>query len=207
MLIDNSTFKLPINNFIPISNKKNQIVIGNTCNTDMKHYIGWIKRYNGNYKKTAAYTIDLKGNIFQHFQPEFSSNMMGNYDVDKQIILILLENEGYLTQDEDKKNFYTWFGNIYNRKQNIVLKRWRGHTYWVPYTIKQKDVCVELCKQLCSDFNIEKQVISYNTKIDNFSSTYGILYKSNYSLAYTDVSPAWDFDYFKDKIESTNNKI
>lgn len=204
MLIDDSSYKLPINNFIPIISNKKQIVLGNTFNTDMKHFVGWTTRLNGHYKKTAQYTIDIEGNIFQHFEAKYTSSMMNNYDVDKQIIMVLLENEGYLVQDANKKQFYNFFNNIYNRKQNIVLKKWRGHTYWAPYTKKQKDSCVELCKQLCSDFNIERKVVNYNTKIDNFTMTNGILYKSNYCLSHTDVSPAWDFEEFKNKIETKN---
>jgi hypothetical protein len=36
---------------------KKKIIIGDTFNHDMQHVISWTHRYNGEYKKTAPFTI------------------------------------------------------------------------------------------------------------------------------------------------------
>ena len=78
MIIDDKTYKLASKNYIPIETEKTQIILGHTFNKDMKHIIGWKNRYNGSYKKTAAFTIAKDGTIYKHFDPKFSSNYFSN---------------------------------------------------------------------------------------------------------------------------------
>jgi hypothetical protein len=46
---------------------KKKIIIGDTFNHDMQHVISWTHRYNGEYKKTAPFTIGKDGVIYKHF--------------------------------------------------------------------------------------------------------------------------------------------
>jgi Na+/proline symporter len=63
------------------------------------------------------------------------------------------------------------------------------------------DSALNLVSNLCDEFNIPKNVISHNTKINNFFDYRGVLYKSNLNKNYTDLNPSWDFDKFKQKLE------
>ena len=65
LIIDKESYKLSEKNYINEVTVKKKIVIGNTFSTDMRHCIGWNKRWNGRYTKTAMFTIDIEGNIHQ----------------------------------------------------------------------------------------------------------------------------------------------
>jgi hypothetical protein len=54
---------------------------------------------------------------------------------------------------------------------------------------------------LCDEFFIPNMAISHNTKVDTLSDFQGVVYKSNIEKYYTDLTPAWDFENFKNKLE------
>lgn len=201
MIFDNKTYKLPDDNFVHALSLKKQIVIGNSFNHGMRHYIGWTHRFNGKYKKTAAFTISLDGTIYKHFDPNYCSEYFGNKDLDSKTIVILLENDGWLLKDDQKNSYITWIGDIYNKSGGIVEKRWRGFTYWSSYNEKQIESAVFLINELCAEFFIPKTILSHNTKVDNLKDYEGIIYKSNIDKQYTDLSPAWNCVEFKNKVE------
>lgn len=202
MIINDKKYCLPTNNFIPSETIKKQIVIGHTFSDKMSHFTKWITRLNGRYTKTAPYTIDQNGKIYQHFDPIFSSNILKNIELDKKSIVILLENEGWLIKDKEKNVFINWVGDIYNRPDLVFEKRWRGYTHWSPYTEKQLESAIWLVNKLCDEFYIPKFAIPHNTKIDNLDDFSGVLYRSNLNKDYTDLSPAWNFENFKYKLET-----
>lgn len=201
MKINNQTYKLGINNYIKNRHSKQQIVIGSTFSENMNHVSGWKTRFGGKSKKTAAFTIDIYGNIFQHYPPEYYSEFFGIIGLDEHIIPILIENEGWLTKNVKTNEYINYVGNTYNRKDSVVEKNWRGHKYWAPYTLEQLDSAIKLCNYLCKTFGIQFQTISHNTKFDGIYDYNGIVYKSNFDKNYTDLSPAWDYVGFKNKIE------
>lgn len=202
MIIDNQKYKLTENNFTPTECIKKQIIFGNTFNHDMKHVIGWENRHNGKYNKTAAFTIDAAGLVYEHFNPSFYSNYFDNKALNIKSIVILLENDGWLFRDEEKNQFITWIGDIYNKSPKVFDKRWRTYRYWAPYTKEQTDSAAKLVIKLCDEFGIPKNVIGHNTKVELIDEYNGVLYKSNLDKNYTDLSPAWDFEGFKNKIET-----
>lgn len=202
MIIDKETYYLTTNNYIGEETDKDKIVIGNTFSTNMNHYIGWSTRYNGKYKKTANYTVRLDGSIYEHFSPKYHSNFTDYISLDKTIISIVLENEGWLIKDLNNENVYiTNFGNIYNRVDDIIIRKWRSNKYWAPYTDKQLESTAKLVIKLCDEFNIPLEVINHNTKINKVNDYKGVLYKSNLNQYFTDVNPSWDFIRFKDNVE------
>jgi len=200
MVIDDTTYALSSKNYIDLKTTKNFIIIGGTLNTDMRHYIGWVNRYNGQYKKTAHYTIDKDGKVFQHFDPSLCSEYFEKKSLNSKSVIVLLENEGWLIKDSDKNLHLTWLGDIYNGKE-VFEKKWRGQTYWSPYTKEQLSSAIELSKKLCSDLKIPFSAISHNTKIDKLVDYQGVLYKSNFEKHFTDVNPSWGFIEFKNAIE------
>jgi hypothetical protein len=201
MIINSKKYTLSDKNFINCESIKKQIVIGHTSTNNMRHYTKWVNRLNGRYMQTAPYTIDLDGKIYQHFDPICSSNILKNIELDKKSIVILLENEGWLTKDFEKKQLINWYGDIYNRAESVVEKRWRGYMYWAPYTDNQLDSAAWLANKLCEEFYITKFAVPHNTKMENHENFSGILYRGNLDKDYTDLSPAWNFEKFKIKLE------
>lgn len=201
MVIDDETYLLTDKNFIEKSTIKTQIVIGNSFTHNLKYVNGWKKRQGGNYKKTTTFSIDKKGNIYQHFNDNFYSKTLNDINVDENIITITLENVGWLNKDLLKDRHIDWVGNIYKRRAKVIDKRWRGFRYWEPYSNKQFNSCINLVTFLCDKHNINKKCVGHNTFIKNIGDFNGVIYRSNYNKDFTDVSPAWDFKKFKNKIE------
>jgi len=201
-MINKNTYNLSEKNYISIETDKKRIVIGNSFSVNMDHYVGWLNRYNGNFKRTSPYTIGINGEIYEHFNPKYYSEIINNDDFDKSTISILIENEGWLIKDLNEENKYiTYIGNIYNRTEEVFVKNWRGNKYWAPYNENQLNSLVLLINELCERFSIPKNVIPHNTKIKDGYKFDGILYRGNLNSYFTDVNPSWDFITFKDKIE------
>lgn len=196
--IDTTSYILNNNNYISKEYDKKQIVLGNTFSTNMNHYIGWTTRLNGNNKKTATYTIDINGKIFNHYNPKFYSNFIGDDNMDKHIISIVIENEGWVLNDIKKNQFINWVGDIYNKE--IIERKWRGLTHWAPYSKNQYKSAIRLIKFLCSEFDIPNEVVSHNTKIEGLMNYNGVLYRSNFEKYYTDLTPAWNYNTITNNI-------
>jgi N-acetyl-anhydromuramyl-L-alanine amidase AmpD len=201
MVIDKKTHKLNRDNYRPKIYDKHQIIVGHTSDVSMRHVIGWENRLNGKYKNTAAFTIDNKGKVFQHYDPKYYSEFLKNEPIDKYIISIVLENEGWLTKIEETNQFLNWNDDIYEREDKIVEKKWRDSMYWAPYSTKQLNSLVELTKYLCNAFDIPLQTIGHNTKVDAINDYNGVVFRSNYDKNYTDLSPAFNYNMFKKKLE------
>lgn len=205
-MIDNEKYVLSNKNFFEKEFKKNKIIMGSTFSKNMNHFIGWEKRYNGNNKKTASFTINFNGEIFQHFNPKYYSSFTGIDTIDKESISIILENEGYLFKLNENNKYVDWFGDIYNREDIVFEKKWRNYNYWAPYTTEQLESTIKLCNSLCNQFNIKMVSTPNNVKIDDLNEFNGVLYKSNLYKHFTDLNPSWDFSEFKNKLELINEK-
>jgi N-acetyl-anhydromuramyl-L-alanine amidase AmpD len=199
-MIDDVTYSLPKDNYLTIENPKKQIVIGHTFNNNMKHFKGWLLRHNGKYKTTTPYTVDTNGNVYEHFNPKYQSKYFKNTELDNKSIVILLENDGWLLKNTEKNEFITWIGDIYKQPELVVEKRWRGYNYWSPYPKKQIESVISLVRVLCGEFNIPPVSINHNTRVDDLIGYEGVLYKSNLEKHYTDLSPSWDCEEFKNKL-------
>lgn len=196
-MIDTEKYKLTPKNYYNQIYKKTQIVIGHNNRKDMRHYNGWLKRHNGKYKKTATFTIDLDGKVYQHFDPNYYSDFL-EIDQDKSNVSILLVNPGWLDLDINYNIYRDWLGHTYSRKiENIVNRSWRGHDVWVKYTDEQYNSLKELINELCGIFNIKKEFIGSNVYNENVDIYNGITFRSNYSQEIKDISPAFDMDVLK----------
>jgi len=207
MEIDKKTYKLSENNFYKKEFQKKQIVIGNSFSEDFNHVNGWKYRLGGEYTQTSTFTIDRKGNIHQHFDPKYYSDFLNKKGIDKKIISILIENQGWLIKDLLKDKYIDWVGNIYKRRAKVIEKRWRGFSYWDPYTTQQIKSTIELVNYLSEKYQIPKYCVGHNTYIEEIGIFEGITYRSNYYKENTDLSPAWDFKKFKIKVENNEKAI
>jgi N-acetyl-anhydromuramyl-L-alanine amidase AmpD len=206
MVIDDKKYKLKPKNYIPIESNKTQIIIANTFNHDMQHVNGWLTRLNGNYKKTAPFTIASDGSVYKHFDPKYITKFFNdNNDLNSKSIVILLENDGFLVKNKENE-FISFNGYIYRGLGEVVEKKWRGYEYWVPYTIEQIESLVELVCVLCDRFNIPLTTVAHNTKLTQLAGFEGMLYRSNLEKHYTDPNPNLDYELIKNKIESYERK-
>ena len=201
MLIDKEKYILSENNYYPTEFEKRQIILANTFSEKDSHIKGWGTRMSGEYKKTSPFTIFRNGDVAQHYDSTKYSDFLGSKSIDKKVIVILLENQGWLEKDLLKDSYFNWVGNIYKRRTSVYEKRWRGFIYWDSYTNKQITSTVELVKHLCELHNIPKKCVSHNTFIDGVEYFEGIVYRSNYYKESTDLNPSWDFKNFKKLIE------
>ena len=203
MVIDNETHRLSENNYIPVETNKTQILLGNTFSTGMDHMVAWKTRINGKNKRTAAFTIDLRGKVYQHYDPKFYTLFTGFERIDKIIIPVVLVNEGYLAKDLLNNVYYDWIGDIYKRKAEVVEKRWRNQAFWATYTKAQLNSSVELIKHLCEQYDIPLETVGHNTKVDTqeLIQFKGVTFKSNYFREYLDLSPAFNYEEFKNKLK------
>jgi len=197
MVIDSETYKLSDTNFYNEIYDKTQIIIGNTYRNNMLHYGSWIYRLNGNNKKTATFTIDKEGNIFQHYNPKYYSTFI-DQEQDKASITIVLENIGWFKKDTMIDKYVDWLGHNYRRQPDeVLMKRWRNHTYWDKYTQVQMDSLKELVSYLCDEYKVPKNFVGHNVFDENIDLFKGITFRSNYYQESTDVSPAFDIEILK----------
>jgi hypothetical protein len=195
IIIDKDTYKLNDTNYYKEVYSKTQIVVGHSGRKDMRHFDAWLNRRNGGYKKTSAFSIDINGLVYQHFDPKYYSDFLG-VEQDKCNISITLVNQGWLKLNN--MNVYVdWLGHIYSKSVDPIEKNWRNQKYWSRYTEEQFNSLKLLTTHLCKEFNIENKVIDHNVYDENVDIFKGITFRSNYSKITTDVSPAFEIEKIK----------
>jgi len=203
-MINNSSYILSEKNYYPVETTKKQIVIGNTFNMGMNHFNGWVNRSHGRYKRGSNFTIDIDGTIYQHFDAKYYSEFLPFSLSNKNIISIVLVNQGWLDYDIKDKKYITSVGNIYDGI-GITEKRWRNHSFWDNYSELQVESLINLSKFLIENYGIPNKVLSHNTHVRDIVNFEGITYRSNWIKDSTDLSPSFNFEIFKNKLE--NNGI
>jgi N-acetyl-anhydromuramyl-L-alanine amidase AmpD len=180
--------------------KKKQIILAHTSR-DVKNYLMSLKyRYNGKYDKIPNYVIDREGKVLQLLNNNEHSNYFTEPNINRNSIIICLENLGWLEKEPLKNSHINWIGNIY--KEKIYEKKWRDYFFWQPYTEIQLEKTAELCNHLIKELSISKECIGHNTKINGVERYEGIVTKSNFDSEFTDVSPAFNFEQFIKLIEN-----
>ena len=180
--------------------KKKQIILTHTTRK-IEDYIHSLKnRYNGNYDKIPNYIVSREGLIYKALPNIGYSNIFKNSNINKNSIIISLENLGWLEKRPLKDYYVNWIHDIY--KGDIVERKWRDYFFWQPYTDIQLKKTAELCVELMNEFSIDKKCIGHNVKINDAESFEGIVSKSNYDSKHTGLSPAFNFELFLKYIEN-----
>lgn len=185
---------------IGISKKKKQIIL---CDTKRNYneYICSLKyRYNKKNPYLPNYVITKEGIVFEIMKPLEYSKFMEDDDLDKNGVIICLENLGWFKKNALDNTYVSWIGDIYNKK--VFEKKWRDQTYWDNYTNDQMNSLSELIKKLCNELKINKECFGTNVKFDNIKNFNGIVSKSNFDFIYKDVNPAFNFELLKKLIEN-----
>ena len=189
-------------NYYPEKTKKQGIVLHHTVSSTVDSvYNCW----NGDNKHIAVpYIIDKQGIIYETFNPAYWSYHIGGKSTsqdNKNWIGIELVNEGILTRvPVGSKIVYNWTFGEYKGKvfQNKLL--WRGSYFFASYTDEQIIATAYLCWKLCRDFGIPNNVIPNLNYSPANINTMGILAHCNLRPDKSDISPAFDFNLFLEKL-------
>jgi hypothetical protein len=192
-LIDKESYET--DKIISVKNDKKLIVLGDTMRTGLNH----LKRLeNQSYLKIgkcSTYTIDKRGNIYEHFDPSFSSNILEDNGLDKIAITILLENMNWLYYDNATDSYYNWVNEKCLKQKSIIEKEFRGYRYWDSYTSIQMKSLINLCKYLTDKFSIKKNVVNNSFSMDIIDFE-GIICRGNLDCLNKDVNPSFNFTKF-----------
>jgi N-acetyl-anhydromuramyl-L-alanine amidase AmpD len=182
-----------------ISKKKNKIILLHSSR-EIKEYLTSLKyRNNSKFYRIPNYIVTKEGKILQLLDNNKYCNLTYKNDINKQSIFICLENLGWLQKEPLKEGHINWIGNIY--KEKVLQRKWREHYLWQPYTESQLENTATLCGQLFDEMNIKKDFVGHNTKVNGIEKFEGILNRSNLHEDYTDLSPAFDFELFSEKLK------
>jgi len=174
--------------------KKKQIILCHTSR-EVEEYLASLKfRYNSKYDKVPNYVITKNGTILQLLPNEGHSNFFPEENINRNGIVICLENLGWLENKPLTSHHINWKGSIYN--QQVYEKKWRDFFFWEPYTSKQIKTTAELCGHLINEIRINRSCVSHNTKIDGIENFEGIVTRSNFNSKYTDLNPSFNFETF-----------
>lgn len=221
--INDTAYVLPEKNYYKELHLKKNIVLhhtngwtvvkGTKDKPSMNH-IAWWKSKDEHV--ATAFSIDYKGNIYQHFDPKYWSYHIGlgsarNY-LDKKSIAIEITNEGFLDKKDDGS--FVWFsGEVelpYNRPQDepiYVKEGWRGYHWFAPYSKEQVDATLWLVNYLCKTYNIKKNFIDdcdYHEEI--LTGAFEGIYNHANVRVYPskrnkwDLSPAFPYQDFKKRL-------
>ncbi len=179
--------------------KKSQIILIHT-GRPVENYLQSLKyRYNGNFNRIPNYVINRNGNILKLLGNDDYTNLFSDKHVNRNSIIICLENLGWLQKEPLKDYYVNWIGDIY--KGVVYEKKWRDYYFWQPYTTLQVEATALLCKKLFKEMSIKPHLVGHNTKINGVEKFEGIVTRSNYNHNYTDLNPSFDFELFLKNIE------
>lgn len=177
------------------NDNKRQIILADTKRPYKNYIQSLINRYNKNNPYLPNYVINKNGEIFMILQPNKYSKYMGNESLDKNSIVIVLENLTWLKKIPIEPHYLNWIGDIY--KEKVFEKKWRDQFFWDPYSQKQIESLVLLTKMLCENFDIKKQITGTNVKIPGVENFNGVTTKSNHISNCKDINPSFDFKNFE----------
>ena len=183
-----------------INNKKTQIILSHSSREINNYLLSLEFRHNGSFSRVPNYVITKNGMVFKLLENEEFSNNFNSEKINRNSIVIVLENLGWLDKEPLKDYYVNWIGDIYKGK--VFERKWREHYFWDPYTKEQIEKLFDLCKELTKNMSIDFIFSGHNTKINGVEKIKGFVTKSNFSTKYTDLSPAFDFENFTDKIEN-----
>ena len=180
--------------------KKHQIILTHTSR-NINDYLQSLKfRFNGSFKRIPNYIITREGKIIQLLGNTEHSEYFKDLNVNRNSIIISLENLGWLQKEPLTDHYINWIGDIY--KGNVFEKKWRDYFFWQPYTEKQVLSTNSLCDKLLKEMKIKPQIVEHNTKIVGVEKFVGVVSKSNFDTNYTDLSPAFNFNELLKNIEN-----
>ena len=188
--------------FKPTGNqkKKKQIILCHTSR-EVGEYLSSLKfRYNGSFDRIPNYVVTREGKVLQLLSNTSHTNYFPDENVNRNSVIICLENLGWLEKKPLSNSYINWKGSIYN--EQVYEKKWRDYFFWQPYTTSQLKSTADLCNQLIQTLRIENRCIGHNTKVDGIANYEGIVSKSNFNSNFTDLNPSFNFEAFRKLLEN-----
>jgi N-acetyl-anhydromuramyl-L-alanine amidase AmpD len=180
--------------------KKNQIILTHTGRNVENYLVSLRYRYNGKFDRIPNYVINKNGDILQLLNDIEHTNYFKEPNINRNGIIICLENLGWLEKEPLENQYVNWIGDIYNGKP--FERKWRDYFFWDKYTEEQINSLVILCNTIIKEKRMSKDLIGHNTKVRNVEMFEGIVTRSNFDLNITDLSPAFDFEKFRKKLDN-----
>jgi N-acetyl-anhydromuramyl-L-alanine amidase AmpD len=180
--------------------KKKQIILCHTSR-EVKEYLTSLKvRYNSKYDKIPNYLVTKNGKILQLLPDEGHTNFFSEDNINRNSIIVCLENLGWLEKKPLTNYYINWKGSIYN--QEVYEKKWRDFFFWEPYSDEQVKSTAELCSHLTEILKIKKRCVGHNTRFEGIEHFEGIVSKSNFDGKHTDLNPSFNFGDFIKLLEN-----
>ena len=188
-------------NFKPLGKqkKKNQIILTHTGRNVENYLASLLYRCNGKFDRIPNYVIKKNGDILQLLDNIEHTNYFNEPNINRNGIIISLDNLGWLEKQPLENYYVNWIGDIYN---GIPYERkWRDYFFWDKYTNNQYESLTTLIKILMSEMKIPKEISGHNTKINGIEMFKGVVSKSNFDVNSTDVNPSFDFDKLRNMLD------
>lgn len=188
-------------NFKPLGKqkKKSQIILTHTGRSIENYLASLSFRYNGKFDRIPNYIIKKNGEILQLLDNIEHTKYFNETNINRNGIIISLENLGWLEKQPLKNYYVNWIGDIY--KGIPFERKWRDYFFWDKYTSSQIDSLGFLTKKIMNEMKITKEMSGHNTKINGVEMFKGVVSRSNFDVNYTDVNPSFDFDKFRNILE------
>jgi N-acetyl-anhydromuramyl-L-alanine amidase AmpD len=174
--------------------KKTQILLYDTQRRVDDYVNKLISRKNGKYEDIPHFIVSKLGQVYQVFDTNHSSNTFNEFEVDKKMIKIAIENLGWLSKNTITGVLNNWIGDPYRAEPYV--KNWRNYYFWDKYPDTQIKAVVELCDMLMDKHKMIKQMVPSQGYFEYAVNFKGIVCKSNFSSIYTDINPSFNFGLF-----------
>ena len=160
---------------------------------------GLTYRRNGKYEKIPNYIIDKSGEIYEMGTDDATSLYLTGYhnDYEDGVVVISLENNGWLRRRTSDGKYVNWLGDIYNNK--VFEKKWRNKLFWDEYTDKQMKSTTKLVEKICKEYDIPNEFIGHNVLVDGIEHFEGVVSRSNYNEYWMDINPSFKFELLCEK--------
>ena len=145
-----------------------------------------------NIKKIPNFLIKKDGKIIELHQYDVTSFFLPGYKIKEGVIVICLENKGWLRRRNKDGKYVDWLGDIYDSR--VFEKKWRGKLFWDAYTKKQTNNLNELVNKICDKYKIPKTSLGHNVLMEGVEDFKGIVSRSNYNEYWMDINPSFNFE-------------
>jgi N-acetyl-anhydromuramyl-L-alanine amidase AmpD len=192
--IDNTTYAInEINRYKTLS-AKTQIVLATSLRKENYHITRLLHKDFGKSKRWNTYSISRDGTVYQHYEDKYHSDFLGIKEADKQSISIVLENMGTLFQVSSGK-YVNWLNEVCD-EDRVQEKSWVGYNFWEILSESQIESAAELCKLICTQYNIPKVCMDFSHYHKDTLKFRGIVFRSNYVEDSSDINPLFNIEKF-----------
>ena len=182
-----------------IKEGRKQVLLCNTGRNFKDYMDGITYRRNGKYEKIPNYIIDKGGKVYDMGTNDVTSLYLTGYhnDYEEGVVVISLENNGWLRRRSSDGKYVNWLGDIYNNK--VFEKKWRNKLFWDGYTQEQMKSTIKLVERICKEYGIPNEFIGHNVLVDGIEHFEGVVSRSNYNEYWMDINPSFKFELLCEK--------